>query len=163
MPPALVVLADATSDDMGAAMDVARRVGGVGRVLLFRPAEAESELARKSLGFRLWPQQGETDGQRFARAFEQARDLGYEGAVVVAPGGHGIGADRVTAAVTALEEHPGVIAADGDGGIALLGLQEPHPTLFKGDAMPDYAEMVNRAGQQRVRLVEVEVPAGSSS
>ena len=53
-------------------LDLARRVGGVGRVLLFSPAEAESQLTSRSLGFRLWPADGDTPGRRYANAFRQA-------------------------------------------------------------------------------------------
>ena len=65
------------------ALDLARKVGGVGRVLLFHPLEAEARLTSRSLGFRLWPADGDTAGQRFANAFRQAAELGYEGAVVL--------------------------------------------------------------------------------
>lgn len=157
MPPALVLLTDAPDDALGEAMDVARSVGGVGRVLLFRPPEAETELARRSLGFRLWPQDGDTPARRFSRAFEQAADLGYDGAIVIPAGGHVVGASCLARAVALLPEHAGVIAPMpcDDAAIGLLGLQEPHPTLFQGDDVPGYAEMINRATQQRVRLGEV--------
>ena len=39
--------------------------------------------------------------------------------------------------------------------LAVLGLQEPQPTLFGGDGVPTYDELVTRAEQQRVRLVEL--------
>ena len=158
VPPALIVLADDLDRDattLGATLDLARRVGGVGRVLLFHPADAESGLTAKSLGYRLWPAEGATAGTRYANAFRQAADLGYEGAVVMRLDQAELPAERIGEAAALLTEHHGAILPDGSGGIALLGLQEPQPTLFAGDEVPGYDEVVTRAGQQRVRLVEL--------
>src|SRR5438067_13729603 len=75
VPPALIVLVDdpdETDPTLLATLDLARRVGGVGRVLLFHPDEAESKLTSRSLGYRLWPQTGSSAGERYANAFRQA-------------------------------------------------------------------------------------------
>jgi glycosyltransferase A (GT-A) superfamily protein (DUF2064 family) len=159
VPPALIVLVDdpdETDSSLTATLDLARRVGGVGRVLLFHPPDAESKLIARSLGYRLWPQSGATSGQRYANAFRQAADLGYEGAAVITlDAADDLTAASIGEAVSKLQEHHGAIVPDGRGGIAALVLQEPQPTLFPGDDVPTYDELVTRAGQQRVRLVEL--------
>lgn len=168
MRPALIVLAEegglpgVTTDPevadalLAATLDLARQVGGVGRVLLFHPPEAESRLARRALGFRLWPQDGATPAERYANAFRQAGELGYEGAVVVRIDAPELPAERLGAAAGMLEEHQGVVAPDGHGGIALLGLQRPEPNLFPAGAVPGYDDLRTRAKQQLVRLVELD-------
>jgi glycosyltransferase A (GT-A) superfamily protein (DUF2064 family) len=127
-------------------------------VLLFHPPEAESRLASRALGFRLWPQVGATAGERYANAFRQAPELGYEGAVVIRVDTPAVPVELVTEAAALLEEHHGVIVPDADGGIALLALQEPQPTIFSGATRPGYDEILTRARQQLVRLVELAVP-----
>lgn len=141
-------------------LERARQVSGVGRVLLFHPADAEGRLARRALGFRLWPQAGGTAGERYANAFAQARDLGYEGAVVIDWHVPAVPVEVVTEAARLLEEHHGAIAADDQGGVALLALQEPQPTILPGTARPRYDDVVTRARQQRLRLVELPVGPG---
>jgi glycosyltransferase A (GT-A) superfamily protein (DUF2064 family) len=141
---------------LGASLELARQVGGVGRVLLFHPLDAESRLTSRSLGFRLWPADGETAGERFANAFRQAGELGYEGALVIGLEGAAIPADRVAEAAGLLDQHQGVLVPDGRGGIALLGLQRAEPTLFpNGPSVPDVETMRTRARQQLVRLHEL--------
>lgn len=151
----VLVDSEMADDRLAAFLDLARNVGGAGRVLLFHPAESEGRLATKSLGFRLWPQDGASPAERFANAFRQAADLGYDGAVVLGPGGADLPADTVAEAVSALNRHVGAISAAPDGAIALLALLEPQPTLFAGADVPGYDELVNRASQQRVKLEEL--------
>src|SRR5437588_1374405 len=147
--PALIVLADDPelgvpdlTDDtstaealLGATLELARRVAGVGRVLLFHPVEAESRLASRALGFRLWPQTGASPGERYANAFGQAVELGYEGAIVMTVTAASLPPELISQAAGLLEEHHGAIVPDGAGRIALLALQEPQPTIFTGDAV----------------------------
>ena len=140
---------------LSATLDTVRQVAGVGRVLLVHPPDAESSLTPRALGFRLWPQLGSSPGERYARAFQQAIDLGYDGSVVIGLNVPDLGAARITEAVGLLEEHQGVVIADGEGGIGLLALQEPQPTLFAGEPVPTYRELCTRASQQLVRLVEL--------
>src|SRR3954452_3230251 len=113
VPPALIVLVDDPDDtdpSLSATLDLARRVGGVGRVLLFHPPEAESRLISRSLGYRLWPQEGATPGQRYANAFRQAADLGYEGsAVITLSAADDLTPERIGEAVSQLQEHHGAI------------------------------------------------------
>ena len=170
MRPALIVLAEdpaggvpGLTDDarvtdtlLARTLEVARAVGGVGRVLLFSPPEAEAQLTSRSLGFRLWPAEGETPGRRYANAFKQAGELGYEGGVVVGLGVPTIPPARLTEAAALLEEHQGVLIPDGRGGVAVLGLQGAEPTLFNGgEEVPSYDTLCTRARQQRVRLHEL--------
>jgi hypothetical protein len=166
VPPALILLVDAPvdTDELRVAMDTARRAGGVARVLLFHPADIESDLTRHSLGFRLWPQEGASPGERFSNAFRQAVDLGYDGAVVLrGTAGHRVDPSLITSAAAMLAEHNGVaLADDDDGSIALLALQQAEPALLAGDAVPSYDDVVRRAGQLRVRLAELS-PASTSA
>jgi glycosyltransferase A (GT-A) superfamily protein (DUF2064 family) len=170
MRPALIVLAEdpaggvpGLTDDarvtdtlLARTLEVARAVGGVGRVLLFSPPEAEAQLTSRSLGFRLWPAEGETPGRRYANAFKQAGELGYEGGVVLGLGVPTIPPARLTEAAALLEEHQGVLIPDGGGGVAVLGLQGAEPTLFNGgEEVPSYDTLCTRARQQRVRLHEL--------
>jgi glycosyltransferase A (GT-A) superfamily protein (DUF2064 family) len=141
---------------LAATLELARRVGGVGRVLLFRPAEAEARLASRALGFRLWPQEGDNPGERYANAFRQAVELGYEGALVLGLASADLDPHRLTAMAAALEEHQGVLLPDDGGGIAVLGLQRPEPTLFPPGDMPSADRLRTRARQQRVRLLEAD-------
>ena len=138
-----------------ATLDLARQVAGVGRVLLVHPAAAEARLAARALGFRLWPQDGATPGERYANAFRQASELGYDGAVVIGTTAPDLPADLISQAVGLLSEHHGAVAPDDRGGIALLGLQEHQPTLFSGSGPLSFAELSTRAAQQRIRLVEL--------
>jgi glycosyltransferase A (GT-A) superfamily protein (DUF2064 family) len=137
------------------ALDQARQVPGVGRLLLFHPAEAESRLAARALGFRMWPQDGASAGDRYRNAFRQAVELGYEGAIVVSLTVPTFPIERVSEGVALLEEHHGAISGDGQGGIAMLALQEPQPTLFSAPARPTFDEFCTRAVQQRVQLVKL--------
>jgi glycosyltransferase A (GT-A) superfamily protein (DUF2064 family) len=170
MRPALIILAedlaggvaglthDARVADtlLARTLELARAVGGVGRVLLFSPPEAEATLTSRSLGFRLWPAEGDSPGQRYANAFRQAGELGYEGGVVIGLRVPTIPPARLTEAAALLEEHQGVVMPDGSGGIAVLGLQGAEPTLFNGDgSVPTYEVLCTRARQQRVRLHEL--------
>jgi glycosyltransferase A (GT-A) superfamily protein (DUF2064 family) len=170
MRPALIVLVEdpaggvpGLTDDarvtdtlLARTLEVARAVGGVGRVLLFSPPEAEAQLTSRSLGFRLWPAEGETPGRRYANAFKQAGELGYEGGVVLGLGVPTIPPARLTEAAALLEEHQGVLIPDGRGGVAVLGLQGAERTLFNGgEEVPSYDTLCTRARQQRVRLHEL--------
>ena len=175
--PALIVLADdpasgvpGLTDDsavaealLAAVLDRARQVPRVGRVLLFHPPEAESRLVSRSLGFRLWPQVGATRGERYANAFAQALELGYDGAVVIGIDVPSMPIEVVSEATALLEEHHGAIAGDDRGEIALLALQEPQPTILSGPVRPRFDEVVTRARQQRVRLVELPARQGLTS
>lgn len=171
MRPALIVLVDdldagvagVTADPemarrlLARTLGLARQVGGVGRVLLFHPIEAESELTSRALGFRLWPAEGATPGQRFANAYRQAGELGYEGSLVLGLATPTFPPARLTQAAAMLEEHQGVLAGDGKGGIAVLGLQRAEPTLLPSSAtVPDLETLRTRARQQRVRLVDLD-------
>jgi len=180
MRPALIVLVEdpaggvpGLTDDprvadtlLARTLELARAVGGVGRVLLFSPPEAEGALTSRALGFRLWPAEGDSTGRRYANAFRQAGELGYEGAVVLGLGVPTIPPHRLTEAAGLLEEHQGVVVPDGTGGVAVLGLQGAEPTLFPSDGrVPDHEILCTRARQQRVRLHELEphpalTPAG---
>jgi glycosyltransferase A (GT-A) superfamily protein (DUF2064 family) len=141
---------------LGAALDVARATGGVGRVLLFSPPEAEAGLTARSLGFRLWPADGDTEGARWAGAFRQAGELGYEGAIVMGLASAGITAERITEVVELLATNAGVVIPDTEGSIAVLGLQRPEPTLLPPNpTVPDLDTLRTRARQLRIAVLEL--------
>jgi len=168
--PALIVLVDdldagvdPLTDDRAVAegllrrtLTLARAVVGVGRVLLFHPLDAEAALTSRALGFRLWPAEGDSRGQRYANAFRQAGDLGYEGALVMGLATPDLPPERLTEAASLLEHHQGVLIPDSAGGIAVLGLQGAEPSLFPpGPEIPDREAIRTRARQQLVRLHEL--------
>ena len=64
-------------------------------------------------------------------------------------------ADRIAEAAALLEEWHGAIVADGRGGVALLALQEPQPTILAGEGLPTSDDIRTRATQQRVRLFDL--------
>ena len=176
MRPALILLVDdldagvdGVTDDPALAetllrrtMALARSVVGVGRVLLFWPPEAEASLTARALGFRLWPAEGDSPGSRYANAFRQAGELGYEGALVMGLGTPDLPPERLTEAAALLEHHQGVVIPDGAGRLAVLGLQGPEPALFPpGPELPDEAAIRTRARQQLVRLHELPPQPGS--
>ncbi len=164
MGPALLLLADGTGGDVGepddlvgAALELARATGGVGRVLLFHPHEAEAALTARALGFRLWPADGETEGARWANAFRQAGELGYEGAVVLRLAAAGLPPERLTEVVELLATNAAVVLPDRGGGIAVLAVQRHEPTLLPPSAsVPDLETLRTRARQLRISLVELE-------
>ena len=167
MPPALLLLADGAdgaadgspgaADVLGAALELARATGGAGRVLLFHPHEAEAALTARALGFRLWPADGDTEAARWANAFRQAGELGYDGAVVLRPAAAGLPPERLTEVVELLAANPAVVLPDSHGGIAVLGLQRHEPTMLPPSAeVPDLATLRTRARQLRISLLELE-------
>jgi len=144
-------------DILGTALGLARATGGVGRVLLFHPHEAEATLTAKALGFRLWPADGDTDGARWTNAFRQAGELGYEGAVVIGLEAASLAPERLTEVVDLLAANPAVVIPDADGGIAVLGLQRHEPALLPPTAeVPDLDVLRTRARQLRIPLLELE-------
>ena len=142
---------------LGAALELARATLGVGRVLLFSPPEAEATLTAKALGFRLWPADGDTEGARWANAFRQAGELGYEGAVVLRLDAARLPPERLTEVVEQLATSAAVVLPDNRGGIAVLGLQRHEPTLLPSTAeVPDLDTLRTRARQLRIALLELE-------
>jgi glycosyltransferase A (GT-A) superfamily protein (DUF2064 family) len=158
--PGLTADPQAAEALLTATLELTRQVGGVGRVLLFRPAEVEARLASRALGFRLWPQEGDTPAERYANAFRQAVDLGYEGALVLGPGAADLPPERLTSMADALDQHQGVLLPDARGGVAVLALQRPEPTLFPPGDVPTAEQLRTRARQQLVRLLEVDPHPG---
>jgi glycosyltransferase A (GT-A) superfamily protein (DUF2064 family) len=141
---------------LGAALDLARATGGVGRVLLFHPWEAEAPLTARALGFRLWPAEGDTEGARWANAFRQASDLGYEGAVVLRLDAAHLPAARLNELVERLATSAAVVIPDDAGGIVAVGLQRPEPGLVPpGSEVPTVEVLATRARQLRVPLCEL--------
>jgi glycosyltransferase A (GT-A) superfamily protein (DUF2064 family) len=169
VPPALVVMVDdlenglpGLTDDpevagrlLAATLAMGRRVPGVGRVLLFHPVGAEARLTSRALGYRLWPQDGETPGARYANAFRQAGELGYDGAVVVRPEAACVPPAVLGEAAAVLAARHGAVAPDASGGVAFLALQDAQPTLLVDAGRPRYDDLLTRARQQRVDLVEL--------
>ncbi len=175
MRPALLLLAGdpqgadvdvpadhAASDELlDAALGLARSTGGVGRVLLFHPVEAEAALTARALGFRLWPAEGETRGARWANAFRQAGDLGYEGAITIGLDAAGLATARLDEVVELLASHPVVLIPDAGGGIVLLALQRHEPTLVPPSPdVPDVDTLQRRARQLRIPLLMLDPHLG---
>lgn len=146
--------ADALLD---AALALARSTGGVGRVLLFHPPEAETAMTARALGFRLWPADGAHAGARWANAFRQAGELGYEGAIVVCLGAADLPEARLDEVVELLASHPAVLIPDDAGEVAVFGLQRHEPALVPATGeVPDAATLQRRARQLRIPLLELD-------
>lgn len=155
--PGLTVDPAEADELLSAALGLARSTSGVGRVLLFHPHEAEATLTARALGFRLWPAEGTTDGARWANAFRQAGELGYEGAVVIGLAAAGLAPERLAEVIDLLAGSPGVVIPDGRGGIAVLGLQRHEPALLPPTAnVLDLETLRTRARQLRIPLVELD-------
>lgn len=172
MRPALLLLADAGTTEPGGcdlteaqldlALVLARATGGVGRVLLFHPLEDEAALTARALGFRLWPAEGDTPGARWANAFRQAGELGYEGAVTLTLDAADLASDRLDEVVDLLAANQAVVIPTGTGGVSVLALQRHEPALVPvADAVPDLDTLRRRARQLRIPLVEL-APHGAA-
>ncbi len=171
MRPAILLLAgdpeggvDGLTDDpaqadalLDATLALARATGGVGRVLLFHPLEAEPALTARALGFRLWPADGGTAGARWASAFRQAGELGYDGAITIGLTAAVLEAGQLDEVVELLATKPAVVVPDDRGGITALALQRHEPALTPATAEPpDVETLQRRARQLRIPLLELE-------
>ena len=105
--------------------------------VMFDPWERRFEFERwlpfiaEDINFRYNPQYGEGTGLRLIRAFEQAFASHRAPVLGLATDCVDVGPAIFQEAWTALETHDLVIGPTWDGGYYLLGLNHPHPELFR--------------------------------
>jgi rSAM/selenodomain-associated transferase 2/rSAM/selenodomain-associated transferase 1 len=114
-------------------LDAVRGVADADVFVAFEPADAIAEM-RGLVGdrVRLFPQQGDTLGDRMQNAFGRQFAAGYSAVVVIGSDLPSLPAFHVTQAFECLRDRPDalVIGPASDGGYYLIGLRRPCPELF---------------------------------
>lgn len=96
-----------------------------------------------------WSQQGEGDlGERLARAVQRVTGQG-EAVLLIGTDCPGLTAEKLRQAAQLLENHPACMVPVSDGGYALLGMHEYHPSLFLN--MPWSTDEVAHLTRKRLR------------
>ena len=151
---ALVVIARAPSDSRGKSrltrdlggdhvelrrallqdtLDAVRCVADVAVFVAFEPADSIAEM-RELVGdrARLFPQQGDTLGDRMRNAFERLFAAGYSAVVMIGSDLPSLPASHLAQAFRCVRDGPDplVIGPASDGGYYLIGLRRLCPELF---------------------------------
>ena len=114
-------------------LDVVEGVAGVDVFIAFEPADAIAEMrGLVGDGARLFPQQGDTLGERMRNAFERLFAAGYSAVVMIGSDLPSLPASHVAQAFRWVRERPDavVIGPASDGGYYLIGLRRLCPELF---------------------------------
>jgi rSAM/selenodomain-associated transferase 1 len=114
---------------------VLQRVQQVSSVQIrFAPPDAWTEVAgwRLSPTWDLKPQPDGDLGQRMLQAFTAAFESGADRVVLIGTDTPELHESDVREAFTALRRDDVVLGPAADGGYWLIGLSEPHPSLFEG-------------------------------
>jgi len=101
--------------------------------IAFEPADAIAEMrGLVDDGTRLFPQRGDTLGDRMRNAFERLFAAGYSGIVMIGSDLPSLPASHLAQAFTRVRERPDavVIGPASDGGYYLIGLRRLYPQLF---------------------------------
>jgi rSAM/selenodomain-associated transferase 1 len=93
-----------------------------------RKREFESWLQRRV--DNLFPQEGESLGERMSNAFTKVFSLGAEKAIVIGTDCVEVSEETISQALYALEAMDLVLGPAEDGGYYLLGLKKPEPDIF---------------------------------
>jgi rSAM/selenodomain-associated transferase 1 len=120
--------------------------GDYNRIIFFDPPERKLDVKKwlsKSLNraangkgkktqdyFSLFPQQGDSLGQRMASAFDTVFSLGAEKAVIIGTDCIDISEEIIFEAFDSLKRNDAVLGPAQDGGYYLLGLTKPNPEIF---------------------------------
>jgi rSAM/selenodomain-associated transferase 2/rSAM/selenodomain-associated transferase 1 len=116
--------------------DTLEAVEGVSHVdvfIAFEPADAIAEMrGLVGDGVRLFPQQGDTLGERMRNAFERMFAAGYSAVVMIGSDLPSLPAAHLAQAFQSMRERPDavVIGPASDGGYYLIGLCRLCPDLF---------------------------------
>jgi rSAM/selenodomain-associated transferase 2/rSAM/selenodomain-associated transferase 1 len=114
-------------------LDAVRGVADADVFVAFEPAEAIAEM-RGLVGdrVRLFPQQGDTLGDRMRNAFGRLFAAGYSAVVMIGSDLPSLPAFHLTQAFECVRDRPDalVIGPACDGGYYLIGLRRPCPALF---------------------------------
>ena len=114
-------------------LDAIRGVTGVDAFVAFEPADAFGEMrGLVDDGTRLFPQQGDTVGDRMRNAFACLFAAGYSAVVIIGSDLPSLPASHVVQAFQCLRDCPDavVIGPASDGGYYLIGLRHACPALF---------------------------------
>ena len=114
-------------------LDVVEGVAGVDVFIAFEPADAIAEMrGLVGDGVRLFPQQGDTLGERMRNAFERLFAAGYSGIVMIGSDLPSLPASHLADAFHFVRERPDavVIGPASDGGYYLIGMRRLCPELF---------------------------------
>jgi glycosyltransferase A (GT-A) superfamily protein (DUF2064 family) len=137
-------------------LDVARRVPGVERGILYLPEGSESYFGALAPDFALILQQGASLGERLDNALTALLDRGYRRAVIMNSDGPSLPAARVAAAFDALAAGAEVVfGPSADGGYYLVGASRPVPRLLRNVTMSTptvLAETLALAGVDGLRV-----------
>lgn len=102
--------------------------------LAYSPGDGENHIsAAVPEGVRLLLQRGADLGQRLAAAVTDAFTAGAGPLLVIGTDAPTLTGDHLTAAFTALENQDVALGPALDGGYYLIGLREPHTSLFALD------------------------------
>jgi len=114
-------------------LDAVRGVAGADVFIAFEPADAIAEMrGLVGDGTRLFPQQGDTLGDRMGNAFERLFAEGYSTVVMIGSDLPSLPASYVAQAFHCVRDTPDrlVIGPASDGGYYLIGLRRLCPELF---------------------------------
>jgi rSAM/selenodomain-associated transferase 1 len=136
-------------------LDVVEDVAGVDVFIAFEPADAIAEM-RGVVGdrARVFPQQGDTLGERMRNAFERLFAAGYSAVVMIGSDLPSLPASHLAQAFHCVRERPNavVIGPASDGGYYLIGLRRRCPELFtsiawsSADVLTTTARIAERSG-----------------
>jgi rSAM/selenodomain-associated transferase 2/rSAM/selenodomain-associated transferase 1 len=114
-------------------LDAVRSLAGVDVFIAFEPAEAIAEMrGLVGDGARLFPQQGDTLGDRMRNAFGHLFAAGYSAVVMIGSDLPSLPASHLAKAFQLVRDRPDalVIGPASDGGYYLIGLRRLCPALF---------------------------------
>lgn len=114
------------------AIDLARGVDGVRRVIAFAPDDAGALFRGVAPDFTAIPQRGQDLGARLHHVFEDVLPADGSGAIVVGSDLPTLPRRHLDDAIARLAHGDVVIGPSEDGGYYLIGLRAPCPALFSG-------------------------------
>jgi rSAM/selenodomain-associated transferase 1 len=113
-------------------LDVARRMPGVDRGILYLPQGSEPYFAALAPDFGLTLQQGASLGERLDNALTALLDRGHQRVVIMNSDSPSLPAERLSAAFDALSGGAEVVfGPSDDGGYYLVGATRPVPLLLR--------------------------------
>ncbi|MCU0510826.1 MAG: TIGR04282 family arsenosugar biosynthesis glycosyltransferase [Anaerolineae bacterium] len=137
-------------------LDVARRVPGVDRGILYLPKGSEPYFATLAPDFALTLQQGASLGERLDNALTALLGCGYSRVVIMNSDGPSLPAEHVAAAFDALARGAEVVfGPSDDGGYYLVGASRPVPRLLRDVKMSTptvLADTLALAGAEGLRV-----------
>lgn len=100
-------------------------------IIFFDPPERKKEVEDwLNVGYRLFPQEGKSLGERMTNAFDKTFPLGAEKAIIIGTDCVEISDEIISQAFDALDLVDVVIGPAEDGGYYLLGMTKPTPEIF---------------------------------